>query len=241
MRPATQREGAKNEFPGPGTYECEPRSSSGPRYTMRPKPELHRDNNMPGPGAYDGKLDSTHYKNPHWRIGTEKRDRLVGFNNAPGPGQYANPRDLSKKGTRFGKDVRNRSASRGEVPGPGNYNPESEIDARARKKMGKTFGSKTTYGRFTDNPAPGAYDPQLNISRPSLPKYGFGSEARNQSTKNINPPPGTYDPKIDQAVQAAPSWRLGTAPQRTDPPESLRDCPGPGAYDPGLLRDSRKE
>ena len=231
MRPKTNDGRGQVLGPGPGTYETVPRSASGPKYSMRLKPDLYRRNEIPGPGAYDGRIESVGHKNPEWKIGKETRDRKVGDGGAPGPGHYPNERRLGQKGTRFGTSQRGKSAGTEGVPGPGNYHPDSEIDYRVKKKFGKTFGLKSEYGKFNENPAPGAYDPELKQARPSNPKYGFGSATRDDGSKNGNPAPGTYDPNVHPVKQAAPVWKMGTGQQRLNPSDAPKENPGPGTYD----------
>lgn len=69
------------------------------------------------------------------------------------------------------------SKSIAELPGPGNYTDESRGFGKDGKKM--TFGGKQGQ-KYSDNPGPGAYDGNHNVSKAHNGNVKFGNSKRQQ-------------------------------------------------------------
>jgi hypothetical protein len=238
MRPKTYAPDSKNQNPGPGAYDTDFKDPHGPKYTLRPKTQAPRAYDNPGPGTYEETSDPVKYKFPQWKIGSEKRDKLIGYSDVPGPGQYEDPRALKKAGTKFGKEEGRAKSASEKAPGPGNYPLEGQFEEGLRTKKGKTFGLKTEIDAKNTNPAPSTYDPEVYPVRPSQSKWSFGKGTRDDGAKNLNPAPCDYDINDTQVHPSGPQWGMGSSAQRGEGTNETKFNPGPGAYDPGLPNDS---
>jgi hypothetical protein len=132
-----------------------------PKYTMRPKTEAKIDQTVPGPGQYHPNYDPAREHHTAVRIGREERGG-DSVNPGPGPGQYFDngKSELTQIGTKFGNEERGKTGTK-DVPGPGNYPLEGQFEEAGRTNKGKTFGIKTDIDHINNNPAPGAYDPEV--------------------------------------------------------------------------------
>ena len=115
-----------NKNPGPGDYNKETSSSSGPAYTMRPKTSEKTLETVPGPGNYEvtGSIDRT-----GWTIGKDSRTTFVGNkkNKVPGPGQYEPEPDQRGPKWVFGTAPKESKRFKKVAPGPGSYNISSSF------------------------------------------------------------------------------------------------------------------
>jgi hypothetical protein len=198
-----------------------------PKYTMRPKTEAKIDQTVPGPGQYHPNYDPAREHHTAVRIGREERGG-DSVNPGPGPGQYFDngKSELTQIGTKFGNEERGKTGTK-DVPGPGNYPLEGQFEEAGRTNKGKTFGIKTDIDHINNNPAPGAYDPEVYPVRPAAPSRTFGSSRDDTHPPSTVPGPGTYENLIPKST---PAWRVGTG-QRSDMEPITADFPGPGTYE----------
>ena len=107
-------------------------------------------------------------------------------------------------------------------PGPGNYESVSKPLTPAYSIQGKRKQAK-----LSENPGPGAYDPERAKSK--TPKNPFFGKAHRRELSQVvdSPGPGTYN---SQFVKKTPSWSFHGI-QTKPPSESIL---GPGRYEPSI-------
>jgi hypothetical protein len=188
------------------------------------KDELTKQDN-PGPGRYNPtKMNLTH--EPHWKIGTTKRNPFNVKEQFPGPGTYNIPLEVSvgpkytmstKAGLKEGKD-------KIDFPGPATYKPMYRSQS-----CFYTFGHKNKLRERDKTPGPGNY----NLRKEKdlvIPSYLFGKEKREDETvknKKSVPGPGKYEYTKDHILLRNPNYSFGHM-------KKIRSyntiSPGPGAY-----------
>lgn len=119
------------ETPGPGSYASKSFLGEGPKIGIKQRGnnQVTESLTVPGPGAYEPKLEPIIRKFPQIGIGHGKRDGAISSTigpSAPGPGYY-HLNDLGK-GPKYGFGTGKRQADRfNDVPGPGQYEIPSRI------------------------------------------------------------------------------------------------------------------
>jgi hypothetical protein len=118
------------ENPGPGSYASKSFLGEGPKITIKQKGNnVSESLTVPGPGAYEPKLEAIIRKFPNVGIGHSKKDDAISYNasaNAPGPGYYL-LNELGK-GPKYGFGTGKRQPDRfNDVPGPGQYEIPTRI------------------------------------------------------------------------------------------------------------------
>ena len=111
-------------------------------------------NDLPGPGAYSGKLDPVREKGPAFTMGGKYKGKLGG-GDAPGPGQYSAKGGFSTIGGVMGAKHGGRNGAHDANPGPGSYNYGNTFN-----KQGGALskGGRGGPGRYNDAPGPGSYN-----------------------------------------------------------------------------------
>lgn len=186
--------------PGPGQYNGSminrPKSPSYKIGTAQRQGLYNFLEGNPGPGQYvpDNCTNKVRPKTPSWVIGSSKRPPLnPGDSTVPGVGNYNVSQGLGKgpKYTMVGKNTYGANWKNG-VPGPGQYENNAEVTAKKSPiwKIGTGSRDDDLKRVKRENvPGPGMYD---GGSKENGPKYRFGSEKRDQNTKNSMPGPGQY-------------------------------------------------
>ncbi|OMJ81406.1 hypothetical protein SteCoe_18142 [Stentor coeruleus] len=250
----------KNNFttPGPGNYNptlCNLEKPPNFKIGTSSRPAL-LSSTTPGPGTYEAK--STIINKPAPKIGSSKRLPLSETLETPGPGAYqVEPKVVpGPKFTMLGrKDQNNNSLN----PGPGHYDQSSnELAVKDRAPAYKIgSGSRTERPNSDSLPGPGTYNSDAKTIGPS---WGFGSQARSNSSKVNVPGPGSYSntdliskkgftitgrPQSSiqnsnpgpgsynpsDSINKTPGWSLGKS-SRGSLSSNTKEIPGPGAYSP---------
>jgi hypothetical protein len=117
--------------PGPGAYESKTCLGEGRMFTARGRQATSymRARSLPGPGAYNPKLEAAYGSGPKTGFGTSTRDDVGGALRSlvgPGPGSYEmqNCKGVGQDGPMFSATSRRRlhDLSSYMTPGPGTYN-----------------------------------------------------------------------------------------------------------------------
>lgn len=217
------------QAPGPGAYD--PKVTSYSKYDSPPTCKIgtsQRDNliqnDVPGPGSYNESPIRPHSIAPI--IGSESRSGQSKNPENPGPGSYN--LESKPRGPQFSILGRSESPIKNNNPGPGQYEPDNLNISRDKSpsfKMGSA--SRPDIIKNTQSPGPGTYE----IAKSQIgPKWGFGSDERNQYFINNSPGPGTYDIHIEQ--------KSGYTMAKKFLENSSDYVPGPGAYDTSLRTKS---
>ena len=179
----------------------------------------------PGPGKYSP-TKSTLLHEPHWKIGTTKRNPFSVKEQYPGPGTYSIPLEIAvgpkysmatKAGLKENKDQLY-------FPGPATYKPMYRSQS-----CFYTFGHKNKLREREKTPGPGNY----NLRKEKdliIPSYLFGRQKREDElvkSKKIIPGPGKYEYTKDHILLRHPKYSFGTT-KKSRNYSSI--SPGPGAY-----------
>ena len=182
-------------------------------------------NNNPGPGQYTP-FKMTLYNEPHWKIGTQKREVFEKKQDNPGPGAYSVPFEVPE-GPKYSikpKLVLMDDKNKNNFPGPGTYKPMYKSASYFY-----SFGLKNKKIKRNDTPGPGNY--QIRTEKDMImPSYLFGKEKReNQTVKNkiYIPGPGSYNLNKEGVLTRNPKYSFG-AKLKGRNYNTL--SPGPGAY-----------
>ena len=165
----------------------------------------------PGSGKYLPNITMILPSQAKWGFGTEKRASPIDANKAkqaPGPGAYEQ-KPQAFGNTKFAYGIRlKESASVTSVPGSGQYDPQ-------HKSILKSLPAFSIAGRLDGKgkssqsavPGPGAYE-QKGVNLKAAPKYGFGSEVREDkaSRKLSVPGPGSY--KLKATIGDVPDYAM---------------------------------
>lgn len=189
------------------------------------KGELTKIDN-PGPGKYSP-TKSNLYHEPHWKIGTTKRNPFNIKDQYPGPGTYSIPMNIelgpkysiaTKAGLKENKD-------KFDFPGPASYKP---MMSRSQSCF-YTFGHKNKLREREKTPGPGNYNLRKDKDL-VIPSYLFGKEIREDKLikrKKIIPGPGKYEFTKDHILLRHPKYSFGHE-------KKIRNFssigPGPGSY-----------
>lgn len=213
--------GSENRFevtPGPGAYNL-PEESSRSTF-LRGKPKELPDNNVPGPGKYspDKAFKSVSYS-------LSRSNRFCDIEQTPGPGDFH--WEGKKEGPKYsftGRPV--EFFKEQQSPGPGSYDIKGT-------RTNLSFSLRGKYKDLPDNrvPGPGSYEVGSNLS-----SIGFtlGNSGRTDFTKNnkFNPAPGQYEQPRSKSVE----FSFSRARRYESP---ICPSPGPGAYDPKYMNNSK--
>ena len=129
-----------------------------------------------------------------------------------------------------------------ESPGPGAYEKnKNDLESIKSMKFGTGQRSDMAKANAKLNPGPGAHEPDYKVQRHSSPKFGFGSETRNQKLdmKKQTPGPGNYSlgNLVGGGLSKTMHATIGYSPEKKE--NSYK--PGPGNYDPDSIRNKRQE
>jgi len=119
--------------PGPGAYEQKTLLSNNISYKIGSgnRSSLGQENKLlPGPGAYDTKLNTTRHQSSSWKFGSGTRSGLNMGESAknPGPGSYDMNNNSKKIGVSFKGKVESDIKTTNSGPGPGNYTITTQLN-----------------------------------------------------------------------------------------------------------------
>jgi len=173
--------------PGPGTYDYNASTFSGPRYKFgQTSRDGAKNAGNPGPGNYDA--DKNMFSKQSGKINPEAKESSN--YNYPGPGTYDGDYHVQKDTKpkfSFGKETKpNRDLG---VPGPGTYDANG-IKTKASIAVGKEDKGMKYGNAF---PGPGTYDGDNELRYSWDPKYSFGKDRRDKDMERLKVGPGDYD------------------------------------------------
>ena len=184
-------------------------------------------NNNPGPGEYTP-FKATLYIEPHWKIGTEKRDTFEKKEDNPGPGSYNPPADIPEgpKYSIYPKLQLIDDKNKNNFPGPGAYKPMYKS-----RSYFYSFGlkNKKNNKERESTPGPGNYEVRTEKDL-VMPSYVFGKEKRGNQTvenKKYIPGPGSYNQSKEFVLIRNPKYTFGAKLKGRN---HHTFAPGPGAY-----------
>lgn len=194
---------------------------------------LRKENDSPGPGAYDPDKIKVKKKEPQYRFGTDVKLRNINKNPIPDPASYNVKDDIMRKtasswGMGYGSKI-DLSKSLTETPGPGSYPFRTTIAEGKKYGMGLR---KDMFKLDKDKsiPGPGAYSPDSIKVKSKAPEFGFGTANRlKEAGKQAIPDPQSYNIKDDITKKTSSSWGMGYG-SKIDLAKTLADTPGPGYY-----------
>ena len=224
------------EFPGPGTYDAEGRGA-GPKWGFGSEARGKNASVFsPAPGTYE--MKSTLDPHGYSMAGKHANNALREAASVPGPGAY-NP-SLTDRAPAYGVGRGPRADwAQGNInPGPGTYNPAGARPRSAAPVYSlRSFGtgSRRPLSGSVDTPGPGTYRVRLDGTEGpqySMPGRGPGKQ------RGESPGPGQYEAEAyDKVLQKAPAYGLGSSKRGDNGTQSMKELPGPGAYDPtGQMR-----
>ena len=189
------------------------------------KDELTKIDN-PGPGRYNPTKSNLLHE-PHWKIGTTKRNPFKVTEENPGPGTYSIPMEISlgPKYSMATKAGLKESKDKIDFPGPATYKPMMYKS----QSCFYTFGHKNKLREREKTPGPGNYNLRKEKDLVT-PSYLFGKEKREDEfvkSKKIIPGPGKYEYTKDHILRHHPKYSFGHM-KKTRSFSSI--TPGPGAY-----------
>ena len=184
----------------------------------------------PGPGQYNGDIDTTNIHHPKYSFGREKRvtDKI---NENPGPGTYKHLEYTGKEGKKISIALKYRSKSTERLPGPGqyasyNYNMVSKKLPDIKIGKAKRF---ITDNQLAENPGPGQYDITHGIKFIKLtkPSWKIGTSIRRPLNEAIETPgPGNYELN-SQIGEGKPQYSMRIKEKEKG---DRYITPGPGRY-----------
>ena len=188
------------------------------------KGELTKEDN-PGPGKYNPTKSNLLHE-PHWKIGTTKRNPFNVKEQFPGPGTYSIPMEinLGPKYSMATKAGLKESKDKIDFPGPAIYKPMYRTQS-----CFYTFGHKNKLKEREKTPGPGNYNLRKEKDLVT-PSYLFGKEKREDETvknKKIIPGPGKYEFIKDHILLHNPKYSFGHMKKSRN---FSSITPGPGAY-----------
>jgi hypothetical protein len=192
-----------------------------------------RDDGMPGPGSYDNTKTSKFI--PGAGLGKSPRGKKSNKSElSPGPGNYRVEKFAKENnGPRFGfgTDSKFKSYS-GKSPGPGSYSAKKVMSDGAPGYSMKDRRPDCRVLPGKDTPGPGGYDPSLNYTRKSGPKYGIGKSHKSKIANIYGdvPGPNQYKPYSNFVKNQAAAWGMGS--NKRPALSQILDTPGPGQYNP---------
>lgn len=141
----------------------------------------------------------------------------------------------TSRSANFGSDVKLKSI-RSITPGPGNYN-QKQFFGYEGKKITIT-GRHSKQNTSTDLPGPGAYEPKVEILKPSTKGFKISKTSRPGTNfgKNL-PGPGHYAPSKQSLsnFKHVPKWTMGNKSENSSLFARIKkihgDTPAPGNYD----------
>lgn len=213
------------ETPGPGNYELQDSIEEGLKKKkgvsikfrgQSAKPST----DIPGPGAYESKLDTIKKREKNVKIGTDTRFKMEHDDGCKvAPGQYE-PKLIDRRANVvIGKDSRFKE-SRNDSPGPNQYDPKLPI-----KNIQYSMRPKSSLPKYNDVPGPGEYEPNVGVAKPNMPNQRFGRSLRSANLNDkINIGPGHYD--LTGKV-AGPYYSFGKDGKCKT---GKNEMPGPGNY-----------
>ena len=195
-------------------------------FSHSPKTTTFKNDN-PGPGEYT-LFKTTLYNEPHWKIGTQKREVFKSKVESPGPGAYNVPLNISAgpKYSMLSKLNLIDDKKRNNFPGPGSYKPMLRTGSYFF-----SFGSKNKreYNKRDTTPGPGNY--QLRKDKDMvMPSYLFGKEKKDNQIvryKRDVPGPGAYNYSKEFILLRNPKYSFGSKLKLRNRQDL---SPGPGAY-----------
>ena len=186
------------------------------------KDELTKEDN-PGPGKYNPTKSNLLHE-PHWKIGTTKRNPFSVREHYPGPGTYSIPMEIAI-GPKYSMATKaGLKESKDNFPGPATYKPMYRSQS-----CFYTFGHKNKLREREKTPGPGNYNLRKEKDLVS-PSYLFGKERRENEyvkSKKIIPGPGKYEFTKDHILLHHPKYSFGLS-KKSRNYSSI--SPGPGAY-----------
>lgn len=225
--PGRSEEKSTFTTPGPGNYNPKLQTFSN---TPNVKIGTSSRSNIfasttPGPGAYNTSGSLTNRPAP--KIGSSKRPPLSDSLLTPGPGTYE-IKSTAVEGPKFSMPGRSSSKKLDNMPGPGHYDhSQTEQNVRERApayKIGTEARTERPQSAYV--PGPGTY----SVDKKDLgPKWGFGSQSRDNIFKIEVPGPGTYNMPSSQSNRG-----FSMTGRKPDSPKDQN--PGPGAYNPAPVR-----
>ncbi|CAI2384789.1 unnamed protein product [Moneuplotes crassus] len=229
-----RREMRTDQTPGPGDYEYV--EKKGKSVTMGQKFATKEEEDMPGPGNYEGK--SHIQEGPQYSMYQKREQRI---DQTPGPGDYEFIQKQNK-GVVMGQKFKNKEPE--DMPGPGNYEGKSHIQEGPQYSMyhrreqkveqtpgpgdyediktkgkGVTIGKKFTQREAEDMPGPGNYEGKSHILEG--PQYSM-YQRRDQKIEQT-PGPGDYEDLQKEGKGVTIGQRLTE--------KQVEDMPGPGNYE----------
>jgi hypothetical protein len=166
--------------PGPGIYESPSKfGDNAQKVSMMGKGAEKREDDKPGPGAYNAKDFLTKDNIQAHSISKSKRADIVGRDakELPGPGNYSDGKEFGKDAIAFKMGGKAKETNRNDSPGPGNYDPNDNLVRYASPQHGisKTSRSDLVSADKKSLPGPGVYDQSaMNIGKsgPSFKMQG---------------------------------------------------------------------
>ena len=199
-----------------------------PAHSFSHSPKIiSQKNDNPGPGQYTP-FKTTLYIEPHWKIGTEKREVFQKKEDNPGPGAYSIPLDI-QDGPKYSIKTKfnlTDDKKRNNFPGPGAYKPMYQSRSYFYS-FGIKHKNRNKNREYT--PGPGNYEVRREKDM-VMPSYLFGKEKReNQNVKDkiYVPGPGSYNSNKDKILIRNPIYTFGA---RLKGRNYHTLTPGPGAY-----------
>jgi hypothetical protein len=158
------------------------------------------------------------------RDGTSSSNRI----GSPGPGAYNTNYSKSNKNVKIGTSTRNPLSASAYTPGPGAYEQKTKVGEGPKYVMNPRreggSGGKSQNDRY--GPGPGAYSPNLNLTKNQNSTYKIGTSSRGDFYgSTTSPGPGQYDTRKGMK---GPKWGFGSE-KRGD--NMKNSTPGPGHYD----------
>lgn len=201
------------KVPGPGSYTPEVNKTRAPTYRIGSAHRLglaQEAVKVPGPGAYQPGISGQ--TAPSYRIGSATRNPLSETLKVPGPGTY-NHRPSTGDGPKYGMTPKRDDITRKVLmsnPGPGTYSPEVKLAKERPPSHMVGTSSRPDFYHQGKAPGPGQYNIR---DKEKGPHWGFGSEQRAQSAKNLEDPgPGHYE--IPTMIADVPKYLIADAPSK---------------------------
>lgn len=174
-----------------------------------------------------------------FRIGKSiKKENFSKISENPGPGQYVydiDPIKSSSRSVKFGLDVKYKSI-RSNTPGPGNYDQKHYFGNEGKRIT--INGRYVNQNPHADLPGPGAYEPNVEIYKPSAKGFKMINPSKSgfDFRKDL-PGPGHYKPNKESLsnFKHVPKWTMGNRTENSSLFNRIQkmhgDTPAPGNYD----------
>ncbi|KAH0574756.1 hypothetical protein SS50377_22371 [Spironucleus salmonicida] len=239
--------------PSPNTYnpKFDQIQKRPPSHSLKSKQTQYIDNNIPGPGAYEEKRQSTA---PSYSLKSRPQQKEIEV--TPGPGQYSPQRQSSSPQYSFRTKHKELSGEQLLI-GPGSYDISRKDYGRAALFAGRTYINQTWEtpgpGTYTaeklKNHSPqfslaGRYEKRVHAASPG-PIYQIHTEIMspaysikgkyNAYNNNTNPGPGAYY-KETQRPQSG--YKMNDKTKRMI--DNANDNPAPNNYNVKVYRKGAK-